>query len=477
MSLITRTATPAAVVLLLAAVATARAERGPDDRCAAAILRASGRLANCLLQSDAGFVDSDKAGRYEKKVGRCEDGFTRLHGRIIGRYGAANCPHDSADELGDIVLRSTALVSDAATEVMGGGPARLGPMTVPVKGMNYEPAPSNYVPGAQLYYDTDFYNQDFVQLWGHGTPPAQPNGRDDVADMASLGVNFIRVFNWNPGEPGGIPLRNHQPWLDYVVKAASKRMYVAAVFANGLRATDAATMVVDQFNRFSAETRAQVAVWLIGNEIPPADPFTAQTLAVIKAKAQPPLDTLPICVPLQMSSTADALAKVQQSHAQFAAAGLADRFIACFNFYGLGQAPARRAPADQLQDFIEGFFADGFVKANQIALLLTEFGINFDGSSGVQPNAGGDAVLQGTYLGEMLARSTALQAKYPRFLGQTIFEYTNESWKTPLTEQRFGLYELQAQAAPFTGRTTVAAPYPVDTRVARPQHTAVVDNY
>ena len=477
MSPITRTATPAAVVLLLAAVAPARAERHPDDRCAAAILRASGRLANCLLQSDAGFVESDKAGRYEKKVGRCEDGFTRLHGRIIGRYGAANCSHDSADELGDLVLRSTALVSAAATEVMGGGPARLGPMTAPVKGMNYEPSPSNYVPGAQLYYDTDFYNQDFVQLWGPGTPPAQPNGRDDVADMASLGVNFIRVFNWNPGEPGGIPLRNHQPWLDYVVKAASKRMYVAAVFANGLRATDAATMVVDQFNRFSAETRAQVAVWLIGNEIPPADPFTAQTLAVIKAKAQPPLDTLPICVPLQMSSTADALAKVQQSHAQFAAAGLADRFIACFNFYGLGQAPATRAPADQLQDFIEGFFADDFVKTNRIALLLTEFGINFDGSSGVQPNAGGDAALQGRYLGEMLARSTALQAKYPRFLGQTIFEYTNETWKTPLTEQRFGLYELQAQAAPFTGRTTAAASYPVDTRAARPQHTAVVDNY
>jgi hypothetical protein len=117
-------------------------------------------------------------------------------------------------------------------------------------------------------------------------------------------------------------------------------MYVAAVFANGLRATAAATMVVDQFNGFSAETRAQVAVWLIGNEIAPDDPFTAQTLAVIKAKAQPPLDTLPICVPLQMSSTADALAKVRQSHAQFAAAGLADRFIACFNFYGLGQARA-----------------------------------------------------------------------------------------------------------------------------------------
>jgi hypothetical protein len=64
-----------------------------------------------------------------------------------------------------------------------------------------------------------------------------------------------------------------------------------------------------------------------------------------------------------------------------------------------------------------------------------------------------------------------------RGVRQAIFEYTNETWKTPLTEQRFGLYELQAQAAPFTGRTTAAASDPVDTRAARPQHTAVVDNY
>src|SRR5262245_11381865 len=137
MSPITRTATPAAIVLLLAAVAPVRAGRDPDDRCAAAVLRASGRLANCLLQSDAGFVESDKAERYEKKVGRCEDGFVRRHRRIIDRHGAANCPDESAEELGDTVFRSTALVS-AATEVMDGGPARLGPMTAPVKGMNYE---------------------------------------------------------------------------------------------------------------------------------------------------------------------------------------------------------------------------------------------------------------------------------------------------------------------------------------------------
>src|SRR5262245_56584992 len=115
MSPITWTAIPAAIVRLLAAVTPVRAGRDPDDRCTAAILRASGRLANCVLQSDAGFVESDKVERYEKKVGRCEDSFARRHRRIIGRHGVANCPNDSANELGDIVLRSTALVSAATT--------------------------------------------------------------------------------------------------------------------------------------------------------------------------------------------------------------------------------------------------------------------------------------------------------------------------------------------------------------------------
>jgi hypothetical protein len=47
------------------------------------------------------------------------------------------------------------------------------------------------------------------------------------------------------------------------------------------------------------------------------------------------------------------------------------------------------------------------------------------------------------------------------------------------TESSFGLYALTPQAAPLTGRTTRGSdpPCPVDTRVARPMHQAVVDDY
>jgi hypothetical protein len=463
-----------ALVLVLLAALPAAAKPPADDLCTAAIQRASGRLAECLLEADARLTVSDDASRHAKQFAKCQDRFERAHARVVRRYGAA-CPDDTAAELGDGIVASTADLTAAVSTL-----TRLGPMTSAVKGVNYEPAPSDYtVPPAAIYFDTDFYNQDFVQLWGTGTPPAQPNGRNDVGDMLSLGVNFIRLFNWDPAGPVSAPFRNHQAWLDDIVARAPNRMFVAGVFSNGNRGTAAAQMVVDQFNSFSAAAKAQVAVWLVGNEIDPSDPFTPETLQVIKASAQPPLDTIPICVPFQMSSVADAVAKIKASYAQFTAAGVQDRFLACLNFYGLGQPATTTSPGDQTKAFIEGFFADDFVTTNDIPLLLTEFGINFDGSSGVEPNAGGDATVQGTYLAQMLKQSIALQARHPRFLGQVVFEYTNETWKTPPTEASFGLYALTPQAPPLTGKTTRPSdpPYPVDTRVARPMHQAVVDNY
>ena len=364
-----------------------------------------------------------------------------------------------------------------------GNVPRLGPMTVAVKGMNYQPAPSDYKdPPQSIYFDTDFYNQDFVQLWGTGTSPNQPGGRDDVGDMLSLGVNFIRVFNWDSGVQASQPFRNHEPWLE---RLAKNKIYTAGVFSNGNRATAEALMVVEQFNSFSSAANNQIAVWLIGNEISPIDTFTLQTLEVIKKTAQRPLDTIPICIPFKMEGQGDtlindAINKVKTNYQkQFVPLGLESRFIACLNFYGLGFPAMDQAPADQLVEFIRRFFDDPFIKSNKIKLLLTEFGINFDDSNNIEPNANGNNIDQGKFLGDMLAQSKALQAQYPGFLGQAVFEYTNESWKTPQSEANFGLYSLTPQPLPLTGETTRASDpaYPLDIRSIRPQHQAVVDHY
>src|SRR4051812_43623193 len=109
---------------------------------------------------------------------------------------------------------------------MGSGPVLppSGPMTalqrakayglVGLKGMDYEPAPSDYStsggsPSADKYWDTDFANLDFKMLWSLC-------GRNDLGTMASQGINFIKLYNWSStnglGPNGGC--RQHIPFLD-----------------------------------------------------------------------------------------------------------------------------------------------------------------------------------------------------------------------------------------------------------------------
>lgn len=93
--------------------------------------------------------------------------------------------------------------------------AALGASLSPIKGMSYEPAPSDYsVPPPTQYYDTDFYNTDFEALWGTGVgdagcspSPSASAGRNDLATMSGIGVNLLHVYNWNS-------LRDHSTFLD-----------------------------------------------------------------------------------------------------------------------------------------------------------------------------------------------------------------------------------------------------------------------
>ena len=66
-----------------------------------------------------------------------------------------------------------------------------------------------------IYYDSDFYNSDFDCLWS-----AKGGGRDDLRRFKEqLNVNFVHLYDWNPGTQKGAPnggkMRNHTPFLDY----------------------------------------------------------------------------------------------------------------------------------------------------------------------------------------------------------------------------------------------------------------------
>jgi len=71
----------------------------------------------------------------------------------------------------------------------------------PLKGIAYKPSPNDYDgTGTGFYFDSDFANDDFKQLWGPDN-----GGRDDIGNLHSAGVNFLHIYDWN--QPGSG--RNH----------------------------------------------------------------------------------------------------------------------------------------------------------------------------------------------------------------------------------------------------------------------------
>lgn len=97
----------------------------------------------------------------------------------------------------------------------------------PLKGMCYVPYTSDWTTNrgqGQKYFDTDYTNSCFPLLWSSAN-----NGRGDLKTFHSLGVNFLRLYDWSapPNPPGGtltLNLRNHLPFLDecarYGIKVA-----------------------------------------------------------------------------------------------------------------------------------------------------------------------------------------------------------------------------------------------------------------
>jgi hypothetical protein len=85
------------------------------------------------------------------------------------------------------------------------------------------PGPSDYNPnplGTTAYFDSDFYNSDFVCLWGEAQTGSF--ARSDLARFQNhLGINFIHCYDWSAPVPE-IGLRNHLPFLSDCVKYGMK---------------------------------------------------------------------------------------------------------------------------------------------------------------------------------------------------------------------------------------------------------------
>lgn len=192
----------------------------------------------------------------------------------------------------------------------------------PIKGICYEPAPSDdtqlQVPPFDqfngVYFDTDFYNADFAALWGaDGTG----SGRDDLMTMKSAGINFLHLYNWNPQ-------RDHSSFLNAANSNGMKAMIPISNFTNCLIVgscqgvatgsyQNAFTNIQGIFNQIYAgggtTAHPAAAMWGIFNEydmnrIDPVNvAFVVQALIKLENdRGIPAANRLPITVPVSFAT-------------------------------------------------------------------------------------------------------------------------------------------------------------------------------
>jgi hypothetical protein len=343
----------------------------------------------------------------------------------------------------------------------------------PLKGLAYKPSPSNYDgTGAGFYYDSDFVNDDFRQLWG-------PTGRDDIGNLAAAGVNFLHIYDWN--QPGSG--RSHTGFLNYCQqKRVSVAVPISVYYVLQVQQNNPATN--GWFNNMVAEVypggtrHPAVVMWEIGNEFDQggqgqtADGIAKTARAIVAAEDRagiPTSERIAITSPVTFGirgatgvEGADAVLWLQQA---FAANGIADvfagRFIASVNPFN---------PGSDLGPWASSRFPQA---TNNIPFCLFEMG-----------KAIGPDVLdtvktedeQGAFYTAQLAAVLPLAKGSGPFLGQCVFSTVNETWKSG-REATYGIYKISAPGGIGMGTTTNGQTYPIDRLSEKPTFTSMRSAY
>ena len=384
-----------------------------------------------------------------------------------------------------LVVSGLVLAASAAAAVPSALP---GADLVPIRGMAYQPAPSDYAPcGCGAYFDTDFFNDDFAQLWDDAN-----GGRGDLKTMADqLHVNFLHLYNWNPQ-------RNH---LSALNRAASLGIKVAVPISNffvdpGQDPNAAAdieqimrSVYVDANGNPSTTPHPAVGMILIANEPEngaiqnsnPANPNTwqgpvVQAMSSMRAAEQAIGATrlLPVSVPFTFSiddydanaNNPDNLAAVGQIHSLQAAmtAALGDDFV-----------KARYLAATNPQN--PGSFMSSWIPQFKQSVPDTPLWFSEQGT-GVAKSCLGYQNCTPSEQQQAVFNADQFAATKPNtedvVLGGAQFEWSNESWKSGDNEPTFGIYKFNGQ---FRTVPTSGGSYRVDDLVQKPSWNALHDAF
>jgi hypothetical protein len=396
-----------------------------------------------------------------------------------------------------------------------------------IKGMAYEPTPSDvimkgvtpncYDPGYCRDFDMDYFNSDFVDLWGIA-------GRQDLSKIAQQGVNMMRLYNWSGNETGGTPLRDHTSFL---ADCAVLGLGVMVPFSNynatipAAKAQNTANSIVNELlKKHAGALHPVVKMWQPTNEFELTTNIKAEDVArlveyLVRAEEAAGITADANKIPIVVGvSTAEKFGVPGQSMGQIEALRLA--------FHTGGRLPdgtevqannylnGKRVWETRFVIGIQSFQYLGEVRrfvdavsqkyANSLPVLLTEHGYDSVNAAKVGPplpgNGGAnDEANQARIVAKQIADADALYRDNPVFRGMCFFQWLNVYYKcgvrqnpndpnSPViysntcTEANFGQMQWNAFGAGRPtptkyGKTRKGQTYPVDDAKLKPVHPAV----
>jgi len=377
--------------------------------------------------------------------------------------------------------------------------AQTGAGLAPIQGMAYQPVPSDYMPCAScVYYDSDFVNIDFKNLWG--APPTYPDGRGDLKIMAEdLGINFLHIYDWNP-------LRDHLPFLNeayrYHIRVA---VPISNYFAHDPSGQEAnirkivSQVYVDEAGHPTRTPHPAVVMWLIANEydnsggyVTAADIAKVAAIILAEEKTLGATELLPISSPVTFGINGDsqgrpAVAAIQalinafNANKDLPSDFVSTRFIAATNPQNRGDTLPGTCPptCGTIAQFLPAFAA----AFPGLSLWFAELGTGV-----VQSCAGYPAPCNPSEMQQATFNAEALKYSKPQLLagggallGSAQFEFLNEIWK-PGNEATFGVYKYHDPLEYRTYHTPANGPAPagtyrVDTLVRKPSWTVLQEAF
>ena len=388
--------------------------------------------------------------------------------------------------LAPLTVAATLLTTATAGATVPGIPASFpGASLAPIKAMSYQPAPSNYTPGSGIFFDTDFFNDDFNALWSSAN-----SGRNDLATMAADGVNLLHLYDWNPQ-------RSHTNFLN---AAQAAGISVAVPVSNYFITNDVAGIAqvvaqvyVDASGNPSTTPHPAVTMLTLGNEydisgISPAQMSAAADAIVAAEKALGATQVLPLAVPVSFGLQGGQVPGVVATQAVMQAFSadtnlgpsfLSSRFIAATNPQNPGSYLS--GPVNGASSYYAAFAA----AIPNTPLWFSEMGTGeLNSCSGYPGSCTPGPAQQATFNADQFA--AAVPGAGGILLGGTQFEFEDEDWKGPpasTNDSTFGVYTFPWPAANGTPSVSSTAPngangsYFVDPTAAKPALASMQDAF